>query len=759
MSKTLSQESASKKLGRRLFLKATAVAGASLTIGCYMPPPEPAPAPKPRDLAPTPAADPAPPSTAVFAPNAWVRVAGSGAVTIIVDKAEMGQGVETALPMLVAEELEADWTKIGIEWAPPDPVYVNPIFGMQATGGSTTIRGSWGPLRKAGATARMMLISAAAETWQVEPASCKAERGEIVHTESGRRLGFGALVEKAAKQAVPKDPPLKDAASFKLIGTRPTRLDAAEKAAGRPIFGIDVKRPGLLAAVVVRCPVFGGKVARFTPDKAMAVKGVRKVFAIGGGIAVVADAYWQARQGAKALEVEWDEGANKENSSAKIKAAAEALAKKPGKVAERKGDAEKALKAAARAQIQDAIYEAPFQSHAAMEPLNCTAEVRKDGADIWVGTQSVDFVRKAAAGVTGLPPASIKVHCTYLGGAFGRRFEQDFVIESVQISKEMGAPVKVTWSREDDLRHDFYRPGSYNVLRGAVGKDGMPVAWTHRIVGPSIFSRVFPRLLKDGLDPSSVEGAANLAYSTPNVLVDYHMQDTGVPVGFWRSVGHSQNAFVSESFLDELAALGKQDPFELRRKLLAGSPRLLAVLELAAAKAGWGKPLGPGIMGRGIAAHASFESFVAQVAEVSVGEDGRVKVHRVVCAIDCGQVVNPDIVEAQVEGAIVYGLTAAMKGEITIEAGRVKQSNFHDYRLLRMNEMPVVEVHIVPSRETPSGVGEPGTPPIAPAVTNAIFAATGKRIRRLPIRLADLKGAKPVNAKPTPAGAAPKKAP
>jgi isoquinoline 1-oxidoreductase beta subunit len=555
-------------------------------------------------------------------------------------------------------------------------------------------------------------------------------------------MGYGALAAAAAALPVPQDPPLKQPAQRRLLGTRPQRVDSRVKVTGRAEFGLDVRRPGMLTAVVVRCPVFGGKMASFDGARAAQVKGVRRVMPIGSGVAVVADHFWAARKGAEALSVQWDEGPNAGASSEGLTRAAAELAKKPGKVAARSGDADKAL-AGAKRRIQ-AIYEAPYQAHAPMEPASCTVEIAKDGCDVWVPHQAQGWVQEIAAKVTGLDPASVRVHTTYLGGAFGRRAERDFVIEAATLAKAMGAPVKVVWSREDDLRHDYYRPASYNVLRGGVAADGAPVGWSHRIVSPSIMTRMFPQFVKDGLDHSSVEGADDLPYDIPNLLVDYHLHDTGIPVGFWRSVGHSQNAFVIECFLDELAALAKQDPYEYRRKLCTKAPRLKAALELAAAKAGWGSPLAPatsgGRRGRGIAMHASFGSFVAQVAEVTVFADGEVRVDRVVCAVDCGSVVHPGLVEAQMEGAIVYGLTAAIRSEITIEKGRVKQGNFHNFKLLRIDEMPVVEVHIVPSGEKPGGVGEPGTPPIAPAVVNAIAAATGKRLRRLPVRAADLRG-------------------
>lgn len=730
----------SNRTSRRFFLQVTAATGAGLVIGCHVPPAE-----EPRvgsgDTAKPPATDTpkAGPPADPFAPNAWVRVAPDGWVTVIIDKAEMGQGVETSLSMLVAEELEADWSKVRTEFAPVDPVkYVNPVFGMQATGGSTSVQGSYKPLRAAGAAARMMLVSAAARTWSVDESTCRAEKGEVIHTPTGRKLGYGALVAEAAKSKLPEKPELKDPSAFRLIGKKPPRLDGPAKAMGRAQFGLDVRQPNMLTAVIVRSPAFGGTLKSFDAAKAQAVKGVRKVFRISNGVAVVAEGYWPARKGAEALTVEWDIGKNADKSSETLTRDAVALAKKPGKVAQKAGDAEKALKAAAKK--IEAVYEMPYQAHAPMEPQNCTALVRDDGCEVWAPTQFPAGVRMVAAKLTGLDAAKINVHTTFLGGGFGRRFEQDFVAEAVEVAKEMkGVPVKVAWSREDDIRHDFYRPASYNVLRAGIGKDNTPVAWTHRIVSPSVFSRVFPTQMKDGIDHAAVEGAIDLPYGTPNVLVDYQMHDTGIPVGFWRSVGHSLNAFITESFFDEVAALGKQDPYELRKKLMTSSPRLLGALELAATKAGWGKPLGAGV-GRGIAAHASFGSFVAQVAEVTVDEaSGAVKVNRVVCAIDCGAVVNPDILEAQVEGSIVYGLSAALKGQITIEKGGVKQANFHNFRILKIDEMPVVEVHIVPSKEPSTGAGEPATAPIAAAVGNAIFAVTGKRIRSLPIKPADLK--------------------
>lgn len=714
-------------ISRRDFLKVGLAAGGGLLLGFYLPGIFPANGENEKTRQ----------TGKPFVPNAWLKIGTDGTVTVLVNKSEMGQGVLTSLPLIVAEELEADWAKIRVEQSPEAPVY-RTMMGMQLTGGSTSVRGSWKHLREAGAAARQMLVTAAARTWGVSESTCRAENGEVFHPPSGKRLPYGALAEKAAALPVPKKLVLKDPRDYRLVGKKTARLDNPEKVNGKAVFGIDVTVPGLLVARVLRCPVFGGKVASFDDSKAKAVDGVRQVVPISSGIAVVADGFWPAKLGLEALQVRWDEGARAGLSSAAIDQTLREMAEKPGIAARKEGDAELTLLGSAR-RIK-AVYQVPFLAHATMEPMNCTAHVQGDGCDVWVPTQAQTWARGVAAKITGLPPESVKIHTTLLGGGFGRRAEQDFVAEAVEISKAVGAPVKVIWSREDDMQHDFYRPATYNVLNAGLDKDGWPVAWTHRIVGPSIMARVFPDMVKKGLDPTSVEGAANLPYAIPHILVDYILKDLGVPVGFWRSVGNSQNAFIVESFIDEVAAAAGKDPFELRRHLLSKAPRHKAVLELAAEKAGWGQPLPRG-RGRGIAVHESFGSFVAQVAEVSVDKDGEVRVHRVVCAIDCGTAINPYTVEAQMQSGIVYGLTAVLRGEITLKDGRVQQSNFDDYPLLRLNEMPEVEVHIHNSGEALGGVGEVATPPIAPAVANAVFAATGKRIRRLPIRAEELKRA------------------
>jgi len=694
---------------RRDFLQVTGTIGAGLVIGFRIP--------NRRGVAP-------------FAPNAWLRIGTDDRVLVIVDRSEMGQGVTTSLPMLLAEELEADWTKIRFEFAPADKAYINQLFGIQGTGGSSSVRAAWKPLREAGAQARTMLIAAAAQTWGVEPASCRAEAGAVMHAATNRRLTYGALAQRAAALPVPADVPLKDPKDWRLAGKPTKRLDTRFKVNGTAQFGIDVRVPGMLTAVVARSPVFGGKVRSFDATTAKAIPGVRHVVQISSGVAVVGDGYWPAKQGRDALKVSWDEGPVAQVSSASISSLFAQRATQDGAVARHDGDAVAAL--AGAAQRVEAVYELPFLAHATMEPMNCTAHVRAGAVDIWAPTQNQTGVQMVGGQIGGVPPEKVAVHTTYLGGGFGRRFELDFIIEALETSKAAGAPVKVIWSREDDIQHAQYRPANYHQLRAGLDASGRPVAWTHRIVAPSIMARMFPQMVKNGLDGEAVEGGVGLPYAVPNVHVDYQLTDTGIPVGFWRSVNNSFNAFVVESFIDELAAAAKQDPYEYRRTLLANAPRDLGVLELAATKAGWGTPL-PAGRSRGIAVYKSFESFAAQVAEVSVSPAGDVRVHRVVCAIDCGLHVNPSTIEAQMQGGIVYGLTAALNGAITIENGRVTQSNFHDYRMLRLAEMPVVEVYIVPSNEAPGGVGEPGTPPIAPAVCNAIFAATGKRIRKLPI--------------------------
>ena len=677
-----------------------------------------------------------------FSPNAWLRIGSDGIVTLTADKSEMGQGSQTGLAMILAEELDADWSTVRLGPVPENPAGWS---RRMSTGGSTAIRTSWDPLRKAGAAAREMLLDAAASTWKVDRAACRAERGAVVHAPSKRRLTYGKLVATAAQLPVPKDPPLKDAKDFRLLGTRVPRLDTPAKVDGSAVFGIDVKVPGMLVASIERCPVFGGTLKSYDATKAKAVPGVRAVVALepspwtgtGGawaagcaaGIAVVADTYWQAVTGRRALEIQWDEGDAASLDSDGIRAQFVKLAEQPGVEARKDGDA--AASFAGAAKKVEAVYEVPFLHHATMEPMTCTAHVRADGCDVWVPTQNQTRAQEVAAEITGLPKEQVRIHTTFLGGGFGRRLESDFVSEAVRVSKAAGAPVKVIWSREDDVQHGFYRPATYNRFTAALDAGGTPVAWTHRIVAPPILLKFGP--LDKGIDRTLVDGASNLPYAIPNVLVDQVAVDLlPVPRGFWRSVGISQNAFVTECFFDEVAVAAGKDPYELRRQLLRDKPRHLRTLELAAQKAGWGTPLAAG-RGRGLALAEWAPTTCAQVAEVSVTPEGSVRVHRVVCAVDCGPTVNVGQIEAQLQGGIVYGLTAALYGEITIDRGRVKQSNFTDYPMLHIEEMPVVEVHVVPSDDKQGGIGEPSVGPVAPAVCNAIFAATGKRIRKLPI--------------------------
>jgi len=676
-----------------------------------------------------------------FALNPFVSIAADGTVTVTVNKSEMGQGVYTSLPMLVAEELGCALGAIRVEPAPVDPVYNHTIFPFQVTGGSTSVSSEWDRMRRAGADAREKLIAAAAAAWDVDRSGCRAEAGAVVHP-AGERIGYGQLAQKAASMSVPADVPLKDPTAFTIVGMPTRRLDSPEKVDGRAVFGIDAVTPGALTSVIARPPVFGAKVKSFNAEKALAVPGVRDVVAAGSGVAVVAEAFWPANLGRRALEVEWDEGPLARLSTTTMREDYQSRARTPGVVARKAGDVE-ACFAKALKQVE-AEYELPYLAHAPMEPLNCLVDLRDGECEIWTGTQFQTVDREAAARVAGVGAERVKIHTTFLGGGFGRRAnpQSDFVVEAVQVAKAVGKPVKVIWTREDDIKGGYFRPMAYHRMRAALDSAGNLVAWRHTLVSQSIMkgSPFEALMMGDAIDETSVEGAKDLPYAIPNVLVDLHTTDVGVPVQWWRSVGHSHTAFAVETFMDEVAHEAGKDPYELRRALLESSPRHRGVLDLAAEKAGWGRPLSEG-RGRGIAAHSSFGSFVATVAEASVGPDGKVRVHRVVCAIDCGMVVNPLTIEAQMEGAIVMGLSAALYGEITLKDGRVEQGNFTDYPILGIGEMPLVEVYIVSSKEAPSGVGEPGVPPVAPALSNAIFAATGKRIRSLPIRREELKKA------------------
>jgi isoquinoline 1-oxidoreductase beta subunit len=709
-------------VNRRNFLKVGAAGATGLLIGFYFP----------GDAEKAMAAAPASPSP--IALNAWIHVGADDLVTIYIDKSEMGQSILTGLAMIAADELDCDWKNVRTEFAPADKVYINPRFGVQGTGGSSGTPTSWGPLRKASATARALLLEAAAQKWGVPAIECRAEKSTIRHPASKRRLSYGSLAEAAAKLSVPQDVALKEPGQYNLIGKPTKRLDTPLKVNGSAQYGIDVHQPGMLYAVVARCPVFGGKIASFDAAKAKVIPGVKDVIQISNGIAVVADNTWTAMQGRRALAVRWDEGPNASLSSAAISKDLAAAATKPGPVARKVGDVDAGL-AGAATKI-DVDYEVPFLAHATMEPQNCTASVTADRCDVWAPTQAQTSSQNTAAKITNLDPKSIFIHTTFLGGGFGRRFEADFVGEAVEVSKAMAAPVKVTWSREDDMQHDYYRMVSHARCVAGLDADGWPVVWSTRVSSPALMARFGP--LKDNFDHRSVESLDNVPYDIPNILVDFQRVDTAVPIGFWRSVGASQNGFFLESFIDEIATAGKKDPYELRRRLLAKSPRHLAVLEMAAEKAGWGKPLPDGRV-RGIAVVTSYEGYVAHVIEISVNRKERtLKVHRVVCALDCGFIVNPASIDAQARSCIVYGLTAALHGAITIEGGRVQQNNFNDYKMLRFDEMPEIEVHIMPGAGNPTGAGEFAVPPVAPALCNAIFAATGKRVRRLPVQPEDL---------------------
>jgi isoquinoline 1-oxidoreductase subunit beta len=720
--------SAAMEMKRRDFLKTGAALGGGLLISLYIP-----------ELGRGASAAAA---SGTYELNAFVRIGTDETVTIIANHSEMGQGVYTSLPMLLNEELEADWSKIRVEAAPVAAVYNHTQFGMQMTGGSTSMNSEWDRFREVGAVARTMLVTAAAQGWQVDAQSCRVERGFVIHDASKRRASFGSLAEAASKLEAPKNVPLKDPKNFTLVGKPARRLDTPSKTNGTAQFGLDVQIPGMMTALVARPPVFGGKVESFNAEKAMAVPGVVNVVQVPTGVAVIAKGYWPAKLGREKLEIKWDEGPNATLSTEGMRARFTELGKKPGLIARKVGDPDTALAGAAK--TITAEFEVPYLAHAMMEPLNCVVDLREDRAEIWTGTQFQTGDRAAAAAVAGLKPEQVQIHTTLLGGGFGRRANpaSDFVKEAVQVAKTAKVPVKVMWTREDDTRGGWYRPMWRDRMVAGLDAAGNPVAWTHTIVGQSIFEgTMFEGFgIKNGVDGASVEGAADLLYGIPNLQVDLHSPKIGVPVQWWRSVGHSHTGFSVEAFFDEVATAGGKDPYELRRTLLANQPRLRAVLDLVAQQANWGRALPEG-RGRGIATHFSFATYVAQVAEVSVDKDGTVHVHRVVCAVDCGRTINPDIVKAQMEGGIIFGLTAALKTEITLDKGRVQQRNFHDYPMLRMFESPEIEVHIVPSTEPPTGVGEPGVPPVAAAVANAVFAVTGKRVRRLPIKPEDLRTA------------------
>ena len=665
-----------------------------------------------------------------FRPNAWLSINSDDTIIIRVGSSEMGQGTLTGIAMLIADELDADWSRVRAEHAPTDEAFTNPIIGRQHTGGSTAIRGFWPVVRKAGAIGREMLMHAAALQWDIHPDDCHTENGAVIHEACDHHnLSYGELADAASQLPIPDSVFLKEPDEFVLIGKPIPRLDTPDKVNGKAVFGIDAELPDMLTATVARCPVKGGKMIRFDAGKALALPGVKRVEAISAGVAVIADHYWAAKQGRDALSIEWDTAANENLDSAGIEAQFKA-AVDSGLIERDDGNITRSLGAAAR--TLEAVYTVPYQAHVCMEPMNATADVRSDSCDVYAPTQGQTSTQNTAMRITGLPREKVRVHTTFLGGGFGRRSEQDFISDAVECSKITGQPVKVIWSREDDIMHDQYRPSTYNVLRAGIDAEGNIIAWEHRIAGPSIMARISGSE-GNGRDWSSTEGANNIPYAIASQRVTYAMSNTPVPVGFWRSVGSSQNAYVTECFFDELAKLAGRDPVEARLELMNDHPRHAGVLKLAADKSGWDKKL-PAGRARGIAVAKSFASYVAMVAEASI-DNGAVRVHRMTCAVDCGIIVNPDSIRAQMEGAIVYGLTATLKGEITISDGQVQQRNFDDYPLLRLEECPDIDVHIVDSEQAPGGVGEPGVPPTAPAVANAVFALTGKPVRSLPIRL------------------------
>jgi len=706
---------------RRAFLKFTASAaiGGGLTLGMVLPVRG-----EIRDSLTT---------DAPFAPNAFLRIDRSGKVTFVMPVIEMGQGTYTSLPMLIAEELEVDLDNVAIEHSPPDDkIYANPLIGLQLTGGSTAVRGFYEPLRRAGATARVMLVTAAAQRWNVEPSSCYAVKGTVVHKATGRRLAYGSLVDDAAKVPVPEKVALKAPGQFKLIGTPHRRLDTAGKVNGSAKFGIDARLPGMKFAVLAISPVFGGKLASVDETKAKAVPGVSQVVRLDDAVAVVAVHTWAAKQGLNAAAPKWDAGPNAKLSTADIVAQLASASEKAGAVARHDGDAAGAIARSARK--VEAVYQQPFLAHATMEPMNCTVQLTKESCDIWVGTQIPGITQSVVMKMTGLKREQVRIHNHLLGGGFGRRLEFDGTVRAVRVAQQVEGPVQVTWTREEDIQHDMYRPYYYDRLTAGVDAEGKVTGWSHRITGSSIIERYSPAWIKDGVDPDAVESSANQPYGLSDIHVEWVRQEppAGIQTSWWRGVGITRGTFVVESFVDELAADAKRDPLAYRLALLDKNPRARRVLQIAAKQSGWDRKL-PARQGRGIALCTGFGSFVAMVVQVSVDKSGAVTPTHVWCVVDCGIAVNPDTISAQMESGIIFGLSGVLHGEITIKDGRVEQTNFGDYRVLRINETPRINVHLVKSPEAPGGIGEPGTSCVMPALTNAIFAATGKRIRKLPV--------------------------
>jgi isoquinoline 1-oxidoreductase subunit beta len=707
---------------RREFLQAGAAAGGALLVGFYVP-----------------KVGAATPADAPFAPNAFIRIDRQGTVTLIMPQVEMGQGVYTAVAMILAEELGARWEQVKLEAAPPsDKLYGNPTFGIQVTGNSNSIRAFWTPLRKAGATARALLVEAAAHRWNVPANTCQTANCTVAHHTSGRTLSYAALVADASRLTPPTEVPLKNPGDFGLIGKPLKRLDTPDKVNGKVVYGIDALPSGVKFAALAICPVFGGKVGRVDDSKARQIAGVRQIVVLEDFVAVVGDHTWAAKQGLAALDIHWDEGPNAKVDTEQVWQQLRAASEQQGVVARAVGEVAKGL---ATGERLDASYEMPFLAHAQMEPLNCTVHVKPDSCEVWVGSQVLSRAQAYAAKAAGLPLEKVTVHNHLIGGGFGRRLEADMVERAVLIGKQVDGPVKVIWSREEDIQHDVYRPVYRDVMAASLS-NGKIVGWSHRITGSSVIARWLPPAFQKGIDVDAIDSGADIPYDIPNLQVEYKRDEPpAVPTGFWRGVGPNNNVFAIESFIDELARKAGKDPVAFRRDHLEKTPRLRAAVELAANKAGWGTPLPPR-SGRGIAAQGAFGSFIATVAEVEVTENGLVRVKRIVSAVDTGIVVNPDTVVAQLQGGLIFGLTAALFGEITIKNGRVEQSNYHNYRVLRINEVPQIEVHLIASGEAPGGIGETGATAAPPAVGNAIYAATGVRLRRLPIDARQLAGHK-----------------
>jgi isoquinoline 1-oxidoreductase beta subunit len=708
---------------RRAFLGAGLGVGGALLVGFHMPV-----AGAPAEV------------QGVFAPNAFIRIDRKGTITLIMPQVEMGQGIYTAIAMILAEELDAAFDQVKLEHAPPnDKLYANPTFGLQVTGNSNSIRAFWVPLRKAAAGTRDVLVQAAARVWKVDPTGIRTESSTAIHDASGRRLAYAALSEHVAGLTPPQNPVPKDPKNFKLIGKPLKRLDTPDKVIGKAVYGIDVMPPGVKFATLAACPVFGGKVAQVDDSTARKLPGVRQILVLEEFVAVVGDHMWAAKQGLAALNITWNEGSNAAISSADVWKHIRTASEQDGAVAKSAGDAARGLSEGER---HDAVYELPFLAHATMEPLNCTVHVTPTSCEVWVGIQVLSRAQAVAAKITGLPLDKVSVHNHLIGGGFGRRLETDFVEKAVLIAKQVDGPVKVVWTREEDIQHDIYRPVYLDRLSASVSA-GRIVGWKHRITGSAVIARWLPPAFQKGIDIDAIDSAADIPYDIPNVRVEYvRAEPPAVPTGFWRGVGPNNNVFAIESFMDELARKANKDPVAFRRDLLDKTPRLKTVLDLAAQKAGWGSPL-PARTGRGVAVQVAFGSFIATVAQAEVDEHGEVRVQRIVSAVDTGIVVNPDTVIAQLQGGLVFGLTAALYGHIEIDKGRVRQSNFHDYRMLRINEMPQIEVHLIQSGEAPGGIGETGTTAAPPAIGNALFAATGIRLRRLPIDRDVLSGRKP----------------